>query len=109
MVCLNFFFLPPVGTLTIADPENWVALFVFLATAIVASQLSGRATRRNILALARQRDLERLYALSRSMLLSDDGASAAGSIARRIAESFELDAVALYDQQADRVVLGWRP
>jgi len=103
VVCLNFFFLPPVGTLTIADPENWVALFVFLATAIVASQLSGRATRRNILALARQRDLERLYALSRSMLLSDDRASAAGSIARRIAESFELDAVALYDQQADRV------
>src|SRR6476660_7057078 len=49
VVCLNFFFLPPVGTLTIADPENWVALFVFLATAIVASQLSGRATRRNLL------------------------------------------------------------
>jgi two-component system sensor histidine kinase KdpD len=29
----NFFFLPPVATLTFADPENWVALFVFLVTA----------------------------------------------------------------------------
>jgi two-component system sensor histidine kinase KdpD len=42
-VCLNVFFLPPVGALTIADPQNWVALAVFLVTGIVASQLSGRA------------------------------------------------------------------
>src|SRR5713226_7684867 len=66
VVCFNFFFLPPVGTLTIADPQNWVALVAFLVTAIVASQLSGRARRRNIEAVARQRDLERLYALSRA-------------------------------------------
>ena len=26
MVCFNYFFLPPAGTLTIADPQNWVAL-----------------------------------------------------------------------------------
>jgi two-component system sensor histidine kinase KdpD len=32
MLCLNFFFLPPIFPLTIADPQNWVALFVFLAT-----------------------------------------------------------------------------
>ena len=25
MLCLNFYFLPPVGTFTIADPHNWVA------------------------------------------------------------------------------------
>src|SRR4051812_6822140 len=31
MLALNFFFLPPVGTFTIADPGNWVALFAFLA------------------------------------------------------------------------------
>ncbi len=36
MICYNFFFLPPVGYLTIADPENWVALFTFLITALVA-------------------------------------------------------------------------
>ena len=42
MLCFNFFFLPPVGTFTIADPQNWVALFAFLATALTASQLSAR-------------------------------------------------------------------
>src|SRR5579862_8383938 len=71
VLCFNFFFLPPVGTFTIADPQNWVALFAFLVTAIVASQLSGRARLREIDAAARQRDLERLYALSRALLLAE--------------------------------------
>ena len=43
MLSLNFFFLPPVGTLTIADPLNWVALFAFLAVSLVASNLSAIA------------------------------------------------------------------
>jgi len=40
MLCLNYYFLPPILSLTIADPQNWVALFVFMVTAITASQLS---------------------------------------------------------------------
>src|SRR5215510_9723559 len=56
VLCFNFFFLPPVGTFTIADPQNWVALFAFLLTAIVASQMSGRARQRHMEALGRQRD-----------------------------------------------------
>src|SRR5215813_9360730 len=56
VLCFNFFFLPPVGTLTIADPQNWVAFVAFLVTAIIASQLSGRAMRREVDATAPQRD-----------------------------------------------------
>src|SRR5262245_57392329 len=74
LLCFNFFFLPLVGTLTIADPQNWVALVAFLLTATIASQLSVRARRRTIEALGRQSDLERLYALSRALLLSEGGA-----------------------------------
>src|SRR5580765_6020527 len=103
VLCFNFFFLPPVGTFTIADPQNWVAFVAFLATAIIASQLSGRARQREVDAAARQRDLERLYALSRALLMSDRGASTPGEIARHIAETFELKAVGLYDQRADTV------
>ena len=99
----NFFFLPPVGRLTIADPQNWVALTAFLATAIVASQLSGRARQRNIDALSRQRDLERLYALSRALLLGERTESIPSLIAQRIASTFELPAVALYDHQTDTI------
>ena len=40
-LAFNYFFLPPVGTFTIAEPQNWVALFAFLITAVTASELSG--------------------------------------------------------------------
>jgi PAS domain S-box-containing protein len=46
MLCFNFFFLPPLYTFTIADPENWVALTAFFVTAITAGHLSERAKRR---------------------------------------------------------------
>jgi len=61
MLCFNFFFLPPVGTLTIADPQNWVALAAFLVTAVTAGQLSARAKRRAEEAEAGRREIERLY------------------------------------------------
>ena len=52
MLCLNFFFLPPVGTFTVADPQNWIALFAFLAAALVASHLSAVARARTHNAMA---------------------------------------------------------
>jgi len=45
-VSLNFFFMPPVGTLTIADPRNWLSLIVFLVVAVIGSQLSATAQAR---------------------------------------------------------------
>ena len=41
----NYYFLPPIGTFTIADPQNWVALIAFLVTAVIASELAERARR----------------------------------------------------------------
>ncbi|OLE53266.1 MAG: hypothetical protein AUG51_13950 [Acidobacteria bacterium 13_1_20CM_3_53_8] len=59
--CFNFFYLPPVGTFTISAPDNWVALFAFLITAIIAGQLWSRAKRRAEEADAGRREIERLY------------------------------------------------
>lgn len=67
MLCFNYFFLPPVGTLTIAAPENWIALVAFLVTAVVAGQLSAHAKQRAEEAEARQRELARLYAESQEV------------------------------------------
>jgi len=53
-LCFNYFFLPPVGTWTIADPENWVALFTLLAVSIIASHLSAQARQRAVEATARR-------------------------------------------------------
>ena len=46
MLCFNYFFLPPIGTLTISDPENLVALFAFFVVAITVGQLSAKAKQR---------------------------------------------------------------
>ena len=53
MVAFNYFFLPPVGTFTVADPENWVALFAFLAVAVISSHLATRARQKAADAFAR--------------------------------------------------------
>ena len=39
-LCFNYFFLPPLRTWTVADPQNWVALLTLLGVSIVASHLS---------------------------------------------------------------------
>lgn len=46
MFCFNFFFLAPINTLTIADPQNWVALTAFIITASIAGHLSVAIKRR---------------------------------------------------------------
>ena len=61
VICLNFFFLPPIGTLSIEDPHNWIALFVFLITAVTTGQLSARVKRRAAEAESGRREIERLY------------------------------------------------
>src|SRR6185295_16578185 len=54
MLAFNFFFLPPVGALVIADPQNWVALFAFIAVSLVASNLSAVARDRTQEAVTRR-------------------------------------------------------
>jgi two-component system sensor histidine kinase KdpD len=103
MLCFNFFFLPPVGTLTITDPQNWVALFAFLVTAVVASQLSASARNRAREATRRREEMERLYELSRGLMLMDKGASTAAEVAHRIANVFDVPRVAVFDRQSDQV------
>ena len=106
MLCFNFFFLPPVGQFTIADPQNWVALLAFLATALVASQVSDREKRQALDAKARQKETEQLYALSRTILLTDPSQSVGRQAAEHIANIFDCRAVALYDAKTGDVFRG---
>ncbi len=68
VLCFNFFFLPPLYTLTIADPQNWVALAAFLVTAITAGQLSELAKRRAAEAAAVRAETRLASAHTRSLL-----------------------------------------
>jgi two-component system sensor histidine kinase KdpD len=67
MLAYNFFFLPPTYTLTIADPENVVALFFFLVTAIIASNLAAGVRAQALSAGQRARTTDELYQFSRKL------------------------------------------
>jgi len=95
VLAFNFFFLPPLGTLVIADPQNWVALLAFLAVSLVASNLSAVARDRTQEAVTRRDELARLLDLSRDVLLITDSAVANSSLAAFIARRFDLDYVAI--------------
>jgi two-component system sensor histidine kinase KdpD len=96
MLCLNFFFLPPFGTLTIHDPQNWVALFAFLVTAVTASQLSSAARARARDAEKRREEVSKLYELSRTIIATPDSETAVSSIARQVVEVFGFDYCAVF-------------
>jgi two-component system, OmpR family, sensor histidine kinase KdpD len=64
MLAYNFFFLPPLYTLTITDPENVVALFFFAVTAVITSNLTARMRAQAISARQRARTTEELYQFS---------------------------------------------
>jgi two-component system sensor histidine kinase KdpD len=67
MLAFNFFFLPPVHTFTIADPENVVALFFFLIVALIASNLTARVRSQAVVARHRAKTTEDLYLFSRKL------------------------------------------
>jgi two-component system sensor histidine kinase KdpD len=92
----NFFFFPPYGTFTIADPQNWVALGAFLVTAVIASQLAERARREALNAISRRHEIERLYTLSQRMLATDNVLGLLNAVPQQVAEIFGGVAAAMY-------------
>ncbi len=95
MLAFNFFFLPPVRTFTIADPQNWIALFVFLVVAVIASNLSAAAQERTREAVARRNEVTRLFDLTRDVLLTTDTAGAIEAVARHVSRRFEIGRIAI--------------
>ncbi|MFN0101075.1 MAG: ATP-binding protein [Bryobacteraceae bacterium] len=106
MLSYNFFFMPPIGRFTIADPQNLVALFTFLLTALVASHLSGRAQNEAAESKRRQQETEQLYALSRAILLADPSQSMGSHAAQQIAQIFDAPATTIFDGKSGMTFSG---
>ncbi|NUR92069.1 MAG: DUF4118 domain-containing protein, partial [Nonomuraea sp.] len=95
---LNWFFTPPVGTLTIADPENLLALVVFVLVAVAVSSIVDLAARRTREAASAGADAEVLAALAGHVLR---GESALPSLLARLRETFGLSSVTLLERVGD--------
>ena len=68
MLCFKFFFLPPLYTLTIADPQYWIVLVAFIITASTAGHLSVTAKRRAAEAEAERKAARLASAYNRSLI-----------------------------------------
>jgi two-component system sensor histidine kinase KdpD len=93
---VDYFFLPPVGTLNINDPQDWVSLFSFLVTAVIGSELSARARRQAQEATRQRNEVSRLYEFSQRLLSAQDPVDLLNEIPMRIVELFKARSAALY-------------
>ena len=85
MLAFNWFFLPPVHTLTLADSRNWFALAVYVVTAVVVSDLAARSRRR-------AREAALLAHIARTLLECGSVASELQRIADGAATALRADA-----------------
>jgi two-component system sensor histidine kinase KdpD len=106
MLCFNYFFLPPLGTLTIAEPANWVALLSFLAASTFASRLVATARRQAGEAQRRRREVETLYDLCFSLFAVSQRPGVLGEAAARTLRALGAGAGALVllDERGGEVV-----
>ncbi len=101
----NFFFLPPVHSLDVSNPENVISVIVLLAVAVVTSQLTARVRAQADLAASSARSNAALAGFLRQLTGLGDRTEVARAICTEIGRLFELRAVFLEQQQTGLAVL----
>ena len=101
-ICFSLF-LPPVGVFWVSEPENWLAFAAFLSTGFIASQLSSSAKEQAREATRRRSEMEKLYELSRALLLARTEESVGRRLAQQIREVFGVQGVAVLDGVTEEV------
>ncbi|CAN5365250.1 sensor histidine kinase KdpD [soil metagenome] len=89
----NFFFLPPLYTLTISDPENVVTLLVFIIVGTVASQLTGRLKREATIGARTATENAALAAFGQRLAAVSDEAGTADAVCEEIAAMLDVSTV----------------
>jgi two-component system sensor histidine kinase KdpD len=89
----DFFLVQPLYTFSIARPEEWLALFIFLCTAIITGQLAAALRLRAEQAHARERETRILYELLRDTNNEEDLNHQLGVVARTVVDIFAVRGV----------------
>ncbi|MBP31806.1 MAG: two-component sensor histidine kinase [Cupriavidus sp.] len=106
----NFFFLPPVYTLTIADPTNVAAFLLFTLVAVLVSNLASRARRVAVVSQGRARATERLFGFSRKLAACGTLDDVLWATCAQVAAMLKVRVVLLLpDGQAVTVRAGYPP
>ncbi|MBC2908338.1 DUF4118 domain-containing protein, partial [Streptomyces cupreus] len=95
---LNWYFTPPVHTLTIADPENIVAIAIFVGVAVSVASVVDLAARRTQQAARLRAESEILSFLAGNVLRGETGLE---DLLERVRETFGMESAALLERQSD--------
>ncbi|MEU8630043.1 sensor histidine kinase KdpD [Streptomyces sp. NPDC048669] len=95
---LNYWFTPPTHTLTVQDPENFVAIVIFFAVAVSVASVVDLAARRTHQAARLRAESEILSFLAGSVLR---GETTLAALLDRVRETFGMESVALLERQSD--------
>ena len=100
-LAFDYFFLPPFHTFILAGPQEWVSMFTFAISSLVAGRVAERARKQKDEAEQRREDVERLFQISQEMILHQDAASLIRDLPHLLKRIFSLEDVALYVQDRD--------
>jgi two-component system sensor histidine kinase KdpD len=95
--CLDYFFTNPLFHLYMSDPQDWVALSCFEAIVLIVSRFANHLKEHVVEADHRSEQVEKLYQMSRNVLLLDRKDAVGSQIVKLIQEVFHLDGVSLWD------------
>ena len=100
---LNYYLTPPVHTWTIADPENALALVVFVLVAVAVASIVDVAARRTVQAAHSRAESETLSVLAGSILRGENTVLA---VLGRLRETFGMTSATLLERADERAP--WR-
>ncbi|MGI5253047.1 DUF4118 domain-containing protein [Actinacidiphila glaucinigra] len=95
---LNYFFAPPLHTFTIAQPENLIAIVIFVLVGIAVASVVDLAARRTHQAARLQSEAEILSYLAGSVLRGEHSLDA---LLERVRETFGMEAVSLLERVSE--------
>jgi two-component system sensor histidine kinase KdpD len=103
LACLDYFYMAPIFSLYERDPQDWISSGIFVTIALTAGHFADRIKRRAIQTESELTRLERLYLTSRDILMLDRRDEVGAQLTRLIADTFHVDAVALWDAREVRM------
>ncbi|WP_263368066.1 sensor histidine kinase [Edaphobacter bradus] len=103
VACLDYFYMAPIFSLYERDPQDWISSGIFVVIAVTAGHFADRIKRKAAQTESERTKLERLYLTSRDIIMLDRRKEVGAQLTSLIADTFKVDAVALWDAREVRM------
>src|SRR6202034_3709277 len=100
---LDFFYMVPIFSLYEHDPQDWISSGTFVTIALTAGHFAARIKQKAAQTESERTRLERLYLTSRDIIVMDRRKEVGAQLATLIADTFKVEAVALWDAREARM------